>query len=151
MTRLELTDDGWADLYAPRKVPERKRHTHDLAIFALNEATSGLPRNAKGDVDERYAGPAQGDALKRVTWTLILALVRDWSYGPVNLDVLLDEVPGDAYDILARHCEKLWDELNPDFQADFDPKALSVVSPSPPPGSSTDRSTFATVSPDGTF
>jgi hypothetical protein len=123
-SRLDLPDEQHAILCAPRKVSERKRNRHQSAMFALNAATADIPRNPEkpDEPDVRHLGPEHNELLKAAERALILCFVREWSYGEISEDALLD-LPGDAYDVLAEECNRLLPEMRPDFSPDPDPKA----------------------------
>lgn len=126
MTRVDLPDGGWAELCAARKVPERKRQRYRREMFALSQMTVDLPaQNGNADVkDLSYAGPEVSDQMSAMERALILCFVREWSFGDISDDALAD-LPADAYDALRDECQRLREELFPDFGADVDPKALS--------------------------
>lgn len=152
MTRLELPDDGWAELRNPRKVSERKRRRYESAFFALNEGTAGLPRNPTNSAapDVAAFGPHHQLLYRRIEDMRVLAVVSAWSYGEVTLEVW-EDMPADAVKLLVDATEPMHAELLPDFSADPDPKAPTGGStPAPTVSRQEMASTFATVSPDGT-
>lgn len=142
--RLELADDGWAELANPRKVSERKRRRYIAAMTDFTSGTADLPRTA-AQVDPvtgmtqpplpdpmyfNGAHMALSDALGDA---LILCLVNEWSYGEVSADKLAD-LPIDVFEPLMRRCRDLSPELTPDYSPDPDPKAptaASTTSPTP--------------------
>jgi hypothetical protein len=56
---------------------------------------------------------------------LVLALVSEWSYGPVTAETLT-ELPASTYDALSQACEKLSPQLSPRFSVTPDPKATTA-------------------------
>jgi hypothetical protein len=150
--RVELPDDGWAVLYAPRKVRERSRRRYMAAIADLNAAVSKLPQIPNPDADgpATVPDPAGFDAAatamtERVVDALILCLAKEWSFGPVEAAVL-EEFDAETYDRLSAACRPFQSELLPDYSPDVDPKARTSGSPVPPPGPTFEIPSFAPTS-----
>jgi len=151
VTRISLSDDGWAVLYQPRKVRERTRRRYVSAVADLNARISQLPQipnpdNTPGQPalvpDPGSFASTETDLTDRMVDMLILCLVKEWSFGEVTLEVLEDLDAG-TYDTLARACRPLASDLTPDYSPDVDPKAPTSASTPPPPASPT-AETFET-------
>lgn len=150
--RLELPDDNWADIRDPKKVPWGARKPYKRAMVALaeyrNERLEANPELAakaegpceacggSGEVDgakcqgcggsgKNSAALVSGEALELVDVmqeAAVVALVSDWSYDlPVNAESI-QEIPGDAVELLVEHCEPLAGDLfaNTDHSRDED-------------------------------
>lgn len=122
--KIDLPDGGWADMCAPRKVPERKRRSYQSAVMDLNAATGDLPRDPENPAnpDEKFYSGRHNELMSTVFDMQILCFVREWSFGPVTLEALQD-LDGDAYDVLKKWAIGHANEMMPDFGPDPDPKA----------------------------
>jgi len=148
VTRIDLPDEGWAVLYAPRKVRERGRRRFVAAVADMNARLSQLPQVPNPDTetvgraatvpDPASYGSVESGLADQVTDMLILCLVKEWSYGEVSLEIL-EEFDAETYDRIAQPCRLLMPELTPDYSPDVDPKAPTSASTGPPPGSSTEE------------
>lgn len=127
MGRLDLPDDAWAELHAPRKVQERKRRRYILAMTAMSASTAALPKLPDGTPDPAGFGPEQQALADAAFDELTVCLVAAWSFDlPIAVESLL-ELPGDAFDALRKACMDLAPELVPDYSVSPDPKASSPV------------------------
>lgn len=115
--RLELPDGQWAELYDPVKVPERKRRPVFRALVAFMASQDGGEIGSKLD-------PAAVDLADGLNDALVVALVREWSFGEVSEAVLLD-MAADCYRVLSTECAKHLDALMPNFSVSPDPKVPS--------------------------
>jgi hypothetical protein len=133
VTRVELPDGQWADLYDPIKVPERKRRpvVSALVTFMRDRQQFVLPTitaEALSDEDKAAALAAQIDpsliiAADELNDTVVVALVSYWSFGEsVSIEALLD-LPADAYKVLSEACAPLMQALMPNFGVTPDTKA----------------------------
>ena len=137
--RLELPYDNWAELRAPDEVPRKaarafRKHLYKMAhvtedngeTIVLNEVT-----------DEQAAALAimrseDGfDKIEDMAEALVLAAVREWSYGSV-CEAVLEEVPDKALDLIYDECQRqdFIGHLMPDFGVSPDDE-----SPTTPSGS----------------
>lgn len=133
-TRIELPEGEWADLYDPTKVPERKRRpvVRALVSFMRDRAEHTPPDFDAGDLgDEDKAAvlaakldPALIASADDLNDAVVIALVREWSFGEVTAEVLLD-LPSDAYKELSAACAPHLNGMMPQFGVDPDPKATS--------------------------
>ena len=139
--RVELPDGQWAEIAPPKKVPERKRRRYVSAMTALVQATNHLPKNEKGEPDQSEFGSAEMELVDAVGDALIVALVREWSFGEVTPDAVA-ELPADAFDVLLIVCRDLAPELTPNYDLSPDPKAVTSNSHGSLPGSPEGLSTF---------
>lgn len=160
MSRLDLPDGQWAELVNPRKVSERKRRPYIAAMTDLSSSTAdiaqipnpqfgGEPGQPVTIPDPARFSGAHMQLADRVSDALILALVAEWSFGDVSQDIL-EGLPADCFDPIFRACRDLAPELAPDYGPDPDPKAPEAKPGRLPPGSPAARSTYATLSSDGT-
>ena len=131
--RVDLPDGAFAELYDPLKVPERKRRpvVAALVAFMKDRAAANVPQfDTKAmSEDEAAALSAQLDpdlliAADALNDSVVVALVREWSFGAVSEDVLLD-MPADAYKVLSEACAPHLNALMPNFQVSPDPKATT--------------------------
>lgn len=134
MSRIDLPDGQWAELAPPKKVPERKRRRYVAAMTDLVQATNHLPKNEKGEPDQSEFGASEMEKVDAVGDALILALVREWSFGEVTLEAIA-ELPGDAFDALLIACRDLAPDLTPNYEPSPDPKAATSNSHGSPSGS----------------
>lgn len=114
--RLDLPDGAWAILFDAAKVPERKRRPVFRALVAFMASQNG-------EVGSKL-DPAAVDLADDLNDALVVALVREWSFGEVSEAVLLD-MPADAYRPLSAECAKHLDALMPNFSVSPDPKATT--------------------------
>lgn len=126
MPRIELPDDGWADLYDADELPERLRRPliklagklmgspvgAAMAVVALARKGEDVPP----DLTERAQelGEADTDTLDTFKDSLILSTVREWSYGEVTSEVLLGLPARKIYDALFDASPSI-DDLMSDF------------------------------------
>jgi len=136
--RIDLPDGGYAELYDPIKVPERKRRPVVAALvkFMRDRAQAQVPdfdaKNMSEDEAAKIAAsidPSLLVAADDLNDTVVVALVREWSFGEVTTDVLLD-LPADTYKQLSTACAPHMQALMPDFQVSPDPKVTTGASSS---------------------
>jgi len=129
--RIDLPDAQWVELCKPEKVPERKRRpvVRALVAFMKDRQLASIPDFDLTNLDEDKAAAiaAQIDptllvAADDLNDAVVLAMVQDWSFGPVTVDVLLD-IPADCYKLLSDACSPHMNDLMPSFQVSPDPKA----------------------------
>lgn len=127
---IELQEDQWAIIRNPRMVSEKRRRAllasatgsaavrEELtAIVAANKAQDALPEDQR---DPQLVPQPTSAVMDNITHTvdlLILALVRAWSYGPVNEGILLD-LPAPDYDVLEAITAPLYNAVMPNFNPD---------------------------------
>lgn len=123
MSRVDLPDGQWAELFDPKKLSERRRRPYLSAMTAYTSSLYTLPLNDEGKPDSRAYGPAQDDLLNGAVDLLVVGLVKAWSFEfPIETDALLD-LPTDTFDALRVACLALRDDLMPDYSTSPDPKA----------------------------
>lgn len=133
---LSFEDGGTALLRDPRQVPVKLRRPYDHAVMAFSalamEAQNGIsaatPEEREAEEKRRFviAAAAHPELDEARTDALTLALVAEWSYGPVNSDTLAN-LPASTYDALVEACEKLAPQLSPRFAVSPDPKATTAA------------------------
>jgi len=154
VSRLELPDGGWCELWAPKQVKERRRRAYIAAITDLTSVLEDMPTNAEAleNYEPKLSGFG-GDKMAlsdRVGDMLILCLVREWDarYGEISEESIQD-LPAGVFDVIFLACRDLATELTPNYGEPV-PKAKrggSTTSPTPSPK----EHQLATLSPDGTF
>lgn len=131
-TRIDLPEGGWADLYDPLKVPEKKRRPVVRALMRLlkERAEHAPPEfNLEDAADEEKAAalaarldPALIMATDDLNDALVVALVREWSFGiDVTVDNLL-ELPTDTYRVLSEATSPQLNVLMPQFRPESRPR-----------------------------
>lgn len=148
--RVELPENGWAELRQPRKMTERQRRAYTVAATAVTQSLSTVPQTMDPEtgqmvMDTTKVGPEQQTLMDDAYDQLMLALIEAWSYPqPIVAESLL-ELPIDAFDALRKACLPLAPEVLPQFDLSPDPKATTNGSSGQPPVSpATDASTSAT-------
>lgn len=121
---IELRKNAWAIVRDAEDVPERRRRPLiDLAssgqsvrdeLEAISKIVDG--REMSEINAEEVPTPSQNalDIMSAMCDLLILAMVREWSYGDVTIDVLLD-VPSKDYDTLRDLTAPMFSLVVPDF------------------------------------
>lgn len=132
---LTFEDGGTALLRDPRQVPVKLRRPYDHAVMAFSalavDAQSGVvastPEEKDAEEKRRFVlAAAQHPELDEArTDALIMALVSEWSYGPVS-PKSLENLPASTYDALVEACDKLAPKLSPRFAVNPDPKATTA-------------------------
>lgn len=137
--RLELPYDNWAELRAPDEVPRKaarafRKHLYKMAQVTENNGETIVLNEV---TDEQAAALAimrseDGfDKIEDMAEALVLAAVREWSYGAV-CEAVLEEVPDKALDLIYDECQRqdFIGHLMPDFGVSPDDE-----SPTTPSGS----------------
>lgn len=131
--KIDLGDGDWALLRHANKIPHSKTLEYRKVFYEVVAAGSV---DAGGEDQAAAAGRAiieHGglNLMEDLANALILAVVSEWSYGPVDLPTLLD-VPTADLDEIADHCggEEYTKMLQPSFEQDMDPE--SPTKPSAP-------------------
>lgn len=137
--RLKLPYDNWAELRAPDEVPRKaarafRKHLYKMAQVTENNGETIVLNEV---TDEQAAALAimrseDGfDKIEDMAEALVLAAVREWSYGAV-CEAVLEEVPDKALDLIYDECQRqdFVGHLMPDFGVSPDDE-----SPTTPSGS----------------
>ena len=128
--RIEL--DGpevWAELRHANKIPHGKTMEYRHVFYKM--AALGVDVDPESQESGRAILANGGlDTLDELANALVIAVVKDWSYGDVNLPTLL-EVPTAELDEIQRHCasEEYTKVLQPSLD-EFDPDPDSPTKPS---------------------
>lgn len=136
MSERHEVPGGWVELRAPEDVPERLRQPLKVASLQLarypairKQAELSAKQQPVPETlaDEALAEMAAGggELAFRMTNLNILARVREWSFGDVTLDALM-ELPARTFDELEGLCGTA-DDLAEDLGPNPDPQ-----SPTPP-------------------
>ena len=127
--RVELEDGDYAELRHAKKIPHRQTMEYRRVFYRVAAAGAGIDSSLEGDELSRAAGTAmiEGgglEAMDDLANALVLAVVNEWSFGPVDMDTLLD-VPTSDLNEIQRRCsgQEYQDVLNPDFGPSPDPES----------------------------
>lgn len=137
--RLKLPYDNWAELRAPDEVPRKAARAFRKHLYKMAQVTEGNGETIVLNevTDEQAAALAimrseDGfDKIEDMAEALVLAAVREWSYGAV-CEAVLEEVPDKALDLIYDECQRqdFVGHLMPDFGVSPDDE-----SPTTPSGS----------------
>jgi hypothetical protein len=137
--RLKLPYDNWAELRAPDEVPRKAARAFRKHLYKMAQVTeaNGETIVLNEVTDEQAAALAimrseDGfDKIEDMAEALVLAAVREWSYGAV-CEAVLEEVPDKALDLIYDECQRqdFIGHLMPDFGVSPDDE-----SPTTPSGS----------------
>jgi len=127
--KIDLPNGAWASLRDPEEIPRKlakgfRRALFDVAGPLADTDTSGMTEDEAAGVIGK-AMLQSGDALgtmEGLSEAMILAVVEDWSYGPVDAETM-DAMPDAAFSILDKKCGEIgyFEKLTPNFSADPDP------------------------------
>jgi hypothetical protein len=111
---------GWVELRDPKKVPDRLRRPVKYAMVDSQDLVAAVEAGTLTR-DQFVSADAMTD-------TVILALVKEWSFSQaLTVDGLLD-LEGDSYDAITELVRPHVIELLPSFSGDVtDPKAPDAV------------------------
>jgi hypothetical protein len=123
--RLPLANDAWAELRPPESIPRKAAKAYRKVFFrvaaASAEVADGPDYNPEDPETQRAMGKAllqsgSLDVMEDLADALVLAVVAEWSFGPVDQDHL-DEVPEADLAAIQRETgtQEYQDVLNPDF------------------------------------
>ena len=127
MPKLDLPHDQWADLREADEIPRKAARRFRKVLYSLAGAA-----NVDPDLDEDARAAAVGqamlsspngmDGIEDMGEAMVLAAVREWSYGAVCQEVL-DDLPDSAVDAIYDACQAggYIDALMPNFDTDPDP------------------------------
>ena len=128
--RVELEDGAYALLLHPKKIPHGKTLAYRRTFYRMAEVGS------RGGGDEESVGRAMLEnggleVMDDLANALVLAIVSEWSFGPVDLETLLT-VPTSDLDEIQKHCatDEYTNVLTPDFGVDTDPESPTKPSDS---------------------
>ena len=116
---------GWVELREPAEVPERLRRPLiqlTMAGVPLQPHFEALQNDPSSVDPEMFAKFMEYNA--DFGDVSVLALVKEWSFGPVTKDSLLD-LPSAAYDEIQKAVAPHITALLPNFGVDPDPKATT--------------------------
>ena len=151
-TEVTLIDGTVAVMRSPKEVPEgrrgpvvdasvnaRKFAGHLEIIKEAVDAGTSLDRISIPGVEED-AVELMG-CLRDLISHVIIAFVKSWSYGPVSVETLLMEVPGEVYDQLRDMTIPLYPQIVPNFTADANvigrtEAGVPIIDPEGPTGPS---------------
>lgn len=132
----------WFDVISPRRLTEARRETIQVAAFALMEipefrnyiaTNSGNLDGVDADNPVMLASIIGGDAKVMVKamsaskHALVLAHVKEWSFGDVTEKALIEEIPGEYLDFMVKTIEGVRTKLAEPSLTEPDPKALPIA------------------------
>lgn len=79
MARIDLPGGGWADILDLKGAKERDRRRFKAAVVKAS----------------RLATVADSERFVDATYEMLVAGIREWSFGPITIDALLDLDPPD--------------------------------------------------------
>lgn len=127
--KVDLPSGAWASLRDPDEIPRKgakgfRRALMEIARPFADTDTEGLDEKETAAVVGRalLASDDALDHLEDVTEALLLAVVDEWSYGPVTVETM-DSMPDAVFAILDEKCQELgyFEKLQPDFGRSTDP------------------------------
>ncbi len=133
--RLELPNSEWADLREADEIPRKSARRFRDVLFALARPAAGVnqdqdPDALAADVGQSMLASADGlSGIEDMAEALVLAVVREWSYGSVCQEVL-DDLPDAAIKLIDQHCQAAGyvAALMPDFGVSPDPDSPTLPS-----------------------
>ena len=127
MLRLELPHDQWADLREADEIPRKAARRFRKVLYSLASGAGvdpGGDQQAQAEAVGRslLASDTGMDGIEDMGEAMVLAAVREWSYGSVCQEVL-DDLPDAAVDAIYDACQAggYIDALMPNFDTDPDP------------------------------
>ena len=124
--RLVLPHDEWAELREADEIPRKAARRFRKVLYAM-ASTAGLDPNLDADAQAAEVGkamlssPDKMDGIEDMAEAMVLAAVREWSFGSVCQEVL-DDIPDAAADAIYDACQAggYIDALMPDFSTSMD-------------------------------
>ena len=123
--KLQLPHDAWADLREPDEIPRKAARKFRKVLYKVAAPSAGIDQNdpnAAAKVAAEMLGSADGmDGIEEMAEAMVLAVVSDWSYGEVSVDVL-DTIPDAAVNAIYDECQAndYITKLMPDFGISVD-------------------------------
>ena len=124
MPRLELPRGQWAELREADEIPRKAARKFRKVLYAI--AAPAADMDADLDADDKAAAVGRSmlasadgmDGVEDMGEAMVLAAVREWSFGSVCQEVL-DDLPDAAVDAIYDACQKggYIEALMPDFGA----------------------------------
>ena len=128
MPRLDMPHDNWAELREADEIPRkaaRKFRTVLYSIAAKGNLDPNRPQEEQAaELGKSLLSGDGMDGIEDMADAMVLAAVREWSFGAVCQEVL-DETPDSALDAIYDACQAggYIDALMPDFGASPDDDA----------------------------
>ncbi len=129
--KVELGDGDWALLRHPNKIPHRQTLAYRHVFFQMAGSTAGANGEDSEALGRAMVENGGLDAMEELANALVLAVVKEWSFGEVDEETLLD-VPTADLKTIQEHCagDEYRQVLNPDFAGSLEPD--SPTKPSAP-------------------
>lgn len=132
MSRIDVPH-GWAELRDADEIPRKAARRFRKVLYSL---ASGADLDPSKSQDEQAAEVGKSmlasengmDGIEDMAESMVLAVVREWSFGAVCQEVL-DELPDSAVDAIYDECQRggYIEKLMPDFSV-----SPEEDSPTPP-------------------
>lgn len=122
MAKHDLSE-GWVVLREPKSVPERLRRP----ILALTAKAVSELENSETETTETKFDAETMSFFNELNDLLAIAMVKEWSFGEVTLEALLD-LPMGTYDEIRELVSGFVTDLMPSFSPSPDPKVTTVPS-----------------------
>lgn len=126
MQTLSFEDGGTATLRDPQQVPVKTRRVWEHATMGFGTIAFDIKNRIVDEKEQEAeftkAGLQNPEMMEAINDAEILALVSEWSYGPVSQDTL-ENLPSGTYNDLSKVCSPLAKQLSPNFVMETDPKA----------------------------
>ena len=114
-----------------------ERQSRAIALAQIIASASAAKLNASGFDNEdpntwgvfESLSPQEQTAFSDYQATVVVSLVKEWPFGPITHDTVLD-LDKKTFDILAEACDKELNGADISAEPDLDPKALTSDSPS---------------------
>ena len=127
MPRLELAHDNWAELREADEIPRKAARRFRKVLYSMASSANVDPNATEeqnaAEVGKSLLSSSDGmDGIEDRGEAMVLAAVREWSFGAVCQEVL-DDLPDAAVDAIYDACQAggYIDALMPNFDTDPDP------------------------------
>jgi hypothetical protein len=126
MPKLELPHDAWADLREPDEIPRGAARRFRKVLYQIATPAAEVDQSLDAEAQAAAVGKAMlsspdgMDGIEDLAEAMVLAAVREWSYGSVCAEVL-EDVPDAAVDTIYDACQA----------GDYIAKLMPDFSPSP--------------------
>ena len=114
--RIDLGDGDWAELRHPNKIPRQQTLNYRQVFYRVAQHAVGVDDSLSPTAAGAAMVQAGGlQAMEDLADALVLAVVKDWSFGEVTQEVLLETPTADLKKITDRCTDEYIRMLQPDF------------------------------------
>ena len=126
--RLEL-EDNWAELHDPTTIPHGKTKQYRRTFYRMVAVGATMKQGADDTAMAAMLADGGLETMDDLADALTLAVVKEWSFGPVDEETLL-AIPTASLDEIQKACatDEYQRVLQPDFG--FSPEPDSPSKPS---------------------